>query len=77
MSMNRYFQDELAYLREVGAEFARENPRLAPYLGRESSDPDVERLLAWTAAPTQPDLQVMLPSAAEPHNRPRRSSPPR
>ena len=45
MSVNRYFQDELAYLRELGAEFARENPRLAPYLSRESNDPDVERLL--------------------------------
>jgi type VI secretion system protein ImpG len=45
MSFNRYYQDELSYLRELGAEFARENPNLAPFLSRESSDPDVERLL--------------------------------
>ncbi len=45
MSFNKYYQDELAYLRELGAEFAAENPNLAPFLSRESSDPDVERLL--------------------------------
>lgn len=45
MSFNKYYQDELAYLRELGAEFANENPNLAPFLSRESSDPDVERLL--------------------------------
>lgn len=45
MSLNKYYQDELAYLRELGAEFANENPNLAPFLARESSDPDVERLL--------------------------------
>lgn len=38
---------------------------------------DVERLLAWSAAPGQPELQIMLPSAAGPRSRPRRSSPPR
>lgn len=45
MSFNKYYQDELAYLRELGAEFANENPNLAPFLSRESTDPDVERLL--------------------------------
>ncbi len=45
MSLNKYYQDELAYLRELGAEFANENPNLASFLSRESSDPDVERLL--------------------------------
>ena len=45
MSSKRYYQEELAYLRDLGAEFARENPKLAPFLGRESNDPDVERLL--------------------------------
>lgn len=41
------------------------------------SSGDVERLLAWSAAPTEPEHQVMLPSATEPRSRPRRSSPPR
>jgi type VI secretion system protein ImpG len=45
MSFNRYYQDELSYLRDLGAEFASENPELAPYLSRASDDPDVERLL--------------------------------
>jgi type VI secretion system protein ImpG len=45
MSFNKYYQDELAYLRDLGAEFANEYPNLAPFLSRESSDPDVERLM--------------------------------
>ncbi|HVA11623.1 MAG TPA: type VI secretion system baseplate subunit TssF [Stellaceae bacterium] len=45
MAVNAYFQDELAYLRELGDEFARTNPNLAPFLSRQSNDPDVERLL--------------------------------
>jgi type VI secretion system protein ImpG len=42
---NEYYQDELAYLREMGEEFSDVYPRLAPYLANEGSDPDVERLL--------------------------------
>ena len=45
MSFNTYYRDELAYLRDVGAMFARANPRLSTYLGRQATDPDVERLL--------------------------------
>ena len=45
MSFNKYFEDELSYLRELGAEFAHENPQLARFLGSQSYDPDVERLL--------------------------------
>lgn len=45
MNFNRYYQDELTYLRELGEEFARENPKLAPFLGSQAGDPDVERLL--------------------------------
>jgi len=45
MSPNKYFEDELAALRELGAEFAHENPQLARFLGGQSYDPDVERLL--------------------------------
>ncbi len=44
-ALARYFADELAFLRDLGGEFAAENPNLAPFLGRESTDPDVERLL--------------------------------
>lgn len=45
MTINRYYEDELTYLRELGEEFARANPKLASFLSRESDDPDVERLL--------------------------------
>ncbi len=43
--MSSLFQDELNYLREVGKEFAKLNPKLSKYLSESSSDPDVERLL--------------------------------
>ncbi|MBT7306721.1 MAG: type VI secretion system baseplate subunit TssF [Gammaproteobacteria bacterium] len=44
MSFNKYYQDELSFLREMGREFADENPKLAPFLSEGGSDPDVERL---------------------------------
>ena len=46
---NRYYQDELAFLRELGREFAKANPDAAPFLAEPSSDPDVERLLEGVA----------------------------
>ncbi|MCW8092785.1 type VI secretion system baseplate subunit TssF [Alteromonas sp. ASW11-130] len=49
MASNRYFEDELNYLRELGAEFANRNPNLAKFLGEEGDDPDVERLLEGVA----------------------------
>ncbi|WP_019936109.1 type VI secretion system baseplate subunit TssF [Oceanimonas smirnovii] len=45
MSLNRYYQDELQALREQGKAFSERNPALAPFLGHEGRDPDVERLL--------------------------------
>ena len=45
MNPDRYYQEELHYLKELGAEFAGRNASLAPFLARESFDPDVERLL--------------------------------
>jgi len=45
VALNKYYQDELAFLRELGQEFAREHPRLTRYLSDRSKDPDVERLL--------------------------------
>ncbi len=46
---NRYYQDELAFLRELGREFAKANPDAAAFLAEPGSDPDVERLLEGTA----------------------------
>jgi type VI secretion system protein ImpG len=42
---NKYYQDELSYLRELGREFAAAYPEVAPFLAERGSDPDVERLL--------------------------------
>jgi type VI secretion system protein ImpG len=45
VTFNKYFQDELTYLREMGREFANTYPALAPMLADRGGDPDVERLL--------------------------------
>ncbi len=42
---NKYYQDELAFLREMGKEFSQAWPDLAYMLAERGSDPDVERLL--------------------------------
>ncbi len=44
MAFNKYYQDELSYLRDMGAEFSRQNPGLSKFLSEEGNDPDVERL---------------------------------
>lgn len=44
MALNKFFQDELNYLRELGTAFAAQNPSLAKLLSEEGDDPDVERL---------------------------------
>jgi type VI secretion system protein ImpG len=46
---NRYFQQELDNLRELGAEFSKAHPAVAPMLSGRSSDPDVDRLLEGVA----------------------------
>lgn len=45
MEFQKYYQDELAYMREMGELFSKNYPKLAPFLSHESNDPDVERLL--------------------------------
>lgn len=45
MTQNRYFRDELAFLKEQGAEFAEIHPQLSRFLNGRNADPDVERLL--------------------------------
>lgn len=46
---NKYYQQELYKLRELGREFAKNHPAAAPMLASDSVDPDVERLLEGTA----------------------------
>ena len=63
----RHYNDELAHLREVGAEFAQEFPKIAARLsldGLEVADPYVERLLegfAFLAARIQLKLDAQHP----------------
>jgi type VI secretion system protein ImpG len=45
VSFNKYYEDELVFLQEMGAEFAEVYPQLAPFLRGRGNDPDVERLL--------------------------------
>lgn len=45
MPLRQRFREELNYLRELGREFTEDNPQLAHFLGEQSGDPDVERLL--------------------------------
>lgn len=44
-----YYLDELAFLRELGREFAHAHPAAAPFLAEPGADPDVERLLEGVA----------------------------
>jgi type VI secretion system protein ImpG len=63
----RHYEGELQYLREMGAEFAQEFPKIAARLGMadlEVADPYVERLLegvAFLAARVQLKLDAELP----------------
>lgn len=64
MSLNAYYEDELSYLRELGQEFSNANPKLAGFLSREASDPDVERLLegfAFLVARLRQKLEDEMP----------------
>ncbi len=64
----KHYENELAYLREMGAEFAEAYPKVAARLGMDSAevlDPYVERLLEGTAflsARVQLELEQQFPS---------------
>jgi len=49
---NQYFQEELTRLRDLGEEFSKVHPALAPMLSGPTTDPDVERLLEGVAFQT-------------------------
>src|SRR5574340_778885 len=63
----RHYNQELAYMREMGAEFARQFPKIASRLGMEGidvADPYVERLMegvAFLAARVQLKLDAEFP----------------
>lgn len=45
MTQNKYFREELAFLKEQGKEFTEIHPQLSRFLHGRTTDPDVERLL--------------------------------
>lgn len=47
--INSYYQQQLAFLRDLGAEFSKKYPALAPMLAGQNADPDVERILEGSA----------------------------
>ncbi|WP_298774183.1 type VI secretion system baseplate subunit TssF [uncultured Shewanella sp.] len=47
--INKYYQQQLSYLHELGKEFSLKHPALAPMLAGQYADPDVERLLEGSA----------------------------
>ncbi|MBT8490318.1 MAG: type VI secretion system baseplate subunit TssF, partial [Deltaproteobacteria bacterium] len=47
--INRYFQQELNNLKDLGVEFSKNHPAVAPMLSGRSADPDVDRLLEGVA----------------------------
>ena len=63
----RHYEDELAFIREMGAEFAEAYPKIAARLGMEQLevlDPYVERLLegfAFLSARVQLELDLQFP----------------
>lgn len=67
----RYYNQELRYLREMGAEFAQEFPKIASRLGMdglEVADPYVERLLegsAFLSARVQLKLDAEFPQLSQ------------
>ncbi|MBN4054945.1 type VI secretion system baseplate subunit TssF [Acidimicrobium ferrooxidans] len=61
---NKYYHDELLFLREMGRDFCRAHPEAAPFLGEAGNDPDVERLLegfAFLTARIRQKLDDELP----------------
>lgn len=76
-TFNKYFQEELSFLRDLGREFSLAYPTLAPMLADRGADPDVERLLEGVAFLTGrvrqklddeiPELIVAIASLLFPH----------
>lgn len=69
MSLKDRFSEELRYLRELGREFAEDDPRLAPFLGDQASDPGAAHLLegfAFLTAKLALKIEDDLPQITHP-----------
>ncbi|MBO6069647.1 MAG: type VI secretion system baseplate subunit TssF [Succinivibrionaceae bacterium] len=47
--INKYYQQQISLLRDLGSEFSKKYPALAPMLAGQNADPDVERILEGSA----------------------------
>ena len=54
----KYFREELDYLRQLGKLLAKEKPHLAPFLAEKEADPDVERLLEARGHTVRPSMTM-------------------
>ncbi len=66
--LDRYFQEELDYLRRSGDDFSQAFPKLTKYLSTRSTDPDVERLIegfAFLSARLREKIDDQLPEVSE------------
>ncbi|WP_032892599.1 type VI secretion system baseplate subunit TssF [Pseudomonas lactis] len=69
MPLKDRFSEELRYLRELGREFAEDNPQLAPFLGDQASDPGAAHLLegfAFLTAKLALKIEDDLPQLTHP-----------
>ena len=64
VSQEKYFREELTFLREQGRQFSEINPQLSKFLNGRITDPDVERLLegfAFLTARVQQKVDDQFP----------------
>lgn len=69
MSLKDRFSEELRYLRELGREFAEDDPQLAPFLGDQAWDPGAAHLLegfAFLTAKLALKIEDDLPQLTHP-----------
>lgn len=62
----RYYREELDYLRQLGKLLAQEKPHLAHFLAEKEGDPDVERLMeafAFMSGSLRQKLEDEFPSS--------------
>ena len=68
MKLNRFYRDELSFLRLQGREFAEAHPQLTRFLSEQSTDPDVERLLGADSFAAEHALAQLSAASAQLHH---------
>jgi type VI secretion system protein ImpG len=68
MSFKQSYEQELQHIRTTAKEYAEKNPSIAPFLGNQSNDQDVERLIeafAFTTAKLQARIDDGIPELSQ------------